>query len=40
MDGLISDVVGTSIKLYALMTPPAVLSAFISHMRGHSKREK
>lgn len=33
-------VFGLAIKLYALMTPPAVLSAFISHMRGHSKREK
>ena len=32
--------VGLAIKLYALMTPPAVLSAFISHMRGHTKREK
>ena len=30
MEGIVSEVVGTSIKLYALMTPPAVLSAFIS----------
>lgn len=36
----VGQTVGLSIKLYALMTPPAVLSAFISYMRGHSKREK
>ncbi len=36
----VGKIVGLAIKLYALMTPPAVLSAFISHMRGHSKREK
>lgn len=36
----VGQTVGLSIKLYALMTPPAVLTAFISFMRGHSKREK
>ena len=40
MDGLISDVVGTSIKLYALMTPPAVLSAFLGHTRDYEARKK
>ena len=40
MDGLISDVVGTSIKLYALMTPPAVLSAFLGHTRDYAARKK
>ena len=40
MDGLISDVVGTSIKLYALMTPPAVLSAFLGHTRDYDPRKK
>lgn len=40
MDGLISDVVGTSIKLYALMTPPAVLSAFLGHTRDYDARKK
>ena len=40
MDGLISEVVGTSIKLYALMTPPAVLSAFLGHTREYDARKK
>ena len=40
MDGLIGDVVGTSIKLYALMTPPAVLSAFLGHTRDYDPRKK
>ena len=40
MDGLISDVVGTSIKLYALMTPPAVLSAFLGHTRDYDAHKK
>lgn len=40
MDGLISEVIGTSIKLYALMTPPAVLSAFLGHTRDYDARKK
>lgn len=40
MEGLIGDMVGTSIKLYALMTPPAVLSAFLGHTRGYDARKK
>lgn len=39
-NGLISDVVSTSIKIYALMTPPAVLSAFISGTKEYSKEQK
>ena len=35
-----TEVVGTSIKIYALMTPPAVLSAFISGTKGFDKRQK
>lgn len=39
-NGLVSDVVSTSIKIYALMTPPAVLSAFISGTKEYSKEQK
>jgi len=35
-----TEVVGTSIKIYALMTPPAVLSAFISGTKGFDKKHK
>lgn len=35
-----TEVVGTSIKIYALMTPPAVLSAFISGTKGFDRRHK
>lgn len=35
-----TEVVGTSIKIYALMTPPAVLSAFISGTKGFDKKRK
>lgn len=31
---------GDSVKLYALMTPPAVLSAFLGHTKKLSSREK
>ena len=34
------DVLGHSIKLYALMTPPAVLSAFLGHTRNYDKQHK
>lgn len=40
MDGIISEVVGDSIKLYALMTPPAVLSAFLSHTKTYDAAKK
>ena len=40
MEGIVSEVVGTSIKLYALMTPPAVLSAFISGTKEYGKKQK
>ena len=40
MDGPVSEVVGTSIKLYALMTPPAVLSAFISATKEYDRKQK
>ena len=40
MEGIVSEVVGTSIKLYALMTPPAVLSAFISGTKEYGKKRK
>ncbi|MGE9985990.1 MarC family protein [Desulfovibrio sp. SGI.169] len=40
MEGSVSDLLGTSIKLYALMTPPAVLSAFISGTKEYDKRQK
>lgn len=36
----IGDIFGESIKLYALMTPPAVLSAFISRSRKLDARQK
>ncbi len=32
----VAYVCSLAVKLYALMTPPAVLSAFISHTRGKS----
>lgn len=31
---------GDSIKLYALMTPPAVLSAFLGHTKTYTRRQK
>lgn len=37
---IISDIIGDSIKLYALMTPPAVLSAFLGYTRNYKKKEK
>ena len=36
----ISVIIGDSIKLYALMTPPAVLSAFLGHTKKYGAREK
>lgn len=41
MDGLsVGEIAGTSIKLYALMTPPAVLSAFIGGTMSLDVRAK
>lgn len=37
---IISDILGNSIKLYALMTPPAVLSAFLGYTRHCDTRQK
>ena len=37
---IISEVVSTTIKIYAMMTPPAVLSAFISGTKDYDKRRK
>lgn len=39
-ENIISEILGNSIKLYALMTPPAVLSAFLGHTRKTASREK
>lgn len=36
----ISSFFGLAIRLYALMTPPAVLSAFIAHTHGESRLER
>lgn len=35
-----ADILGDSIKLYALMTPPAVLSAFITHTKEETEARK
>lgn len=35
-----ASIVGDSVKLYALMTPPAILSAFITHTRKYDKARK
>lgn len=41
MENMAADtIVSMSIKLYALMTPPAVLSAFISGTGSHTREEK
>lgn len=39
-ENLVSDILGNSIKLYALMTPPAVLSAFLGYSKGWSAQKK
>ena len=39
-DMAVGNIVSMSIKLYALMTPPAVLSAFISGTRSYNREEK
>lgn len=40
MDGMIGDIIGNSIKLYALMTPPAVLSAFLGQAGHYDAKTK
>lgn len=40
MLGSLSDIAGDSIKLYALMTPPAVLSAFLGQTAHYDARKK
>lgn len=40
MENWLSDTLGTSIKLYALMTPPAVLSAFLGNTRTDPPAKK
>lgn len=37
---IIGNVLGSSIKLYALMTPPAVLSAFLGYTKNYRTGEK
>lgn len=36
----LAGITGDSVKLYALMTPPAVLSAFISNTKHYTTRQK
>lgn len=40
MESAASDLIGDSIKLYALMTPPAVLSAFLGYTKNYEARQK
>lgn len=40
MPGFLSDIAGDSIKLYALMTPPAVLSAFLGQTSHDDAKTK
>lgn len=37
---IISEIFGNSIKLYALMTPPAVLSAFLGNTKDYDNAQK
>lgn len=37
---IFGEILGNSIKLYALMTPPAVLSAFLGHTKNYSAKQK
>ena len=39
-DMAVGNIVSMSIKLYALMTPPAVLSAFISGTKDYDRKQK
>ena len=40
MDGVISELFSTTLRLFALMTPPAVLSAFLSGTKNYSAGQK
>lgn len=40
MEVMISRIFADSVKLYALMTPPAVLSAFLAYTRGYDRPHK
>ncbi len=40
VENLAGDILGNSIKLYALMTPPAVLSAFLGHTKHYTPAQK
>lgn len=40
MDNILGEILGDSIKLYALMTPPAVLSAFLGNTKDEDARTK
>lgn len=40
MDGIISEFFGIALRLFALMTPPAVLSAFLSGTRNYDSQRK
>lgn len=39
-ENILGEIFGNSIKLYALMTPPAVLSAFLGHTKKDDSRKK
>lgn len=40
MDSVFSEFFGTALKLFALMTPPAVLSAFLSGTKSYPTARK
>lgn len=40
MLNILADIVGDSVKLYALMTPPAVLSAFLGYTKNYDAKRK
>lgn len=40
METIIEAIIGNSVKLFALMTPPAILSAFLGYTRVYTARQK
>ena len=40
MDGVVSEIFSTTLRLFALMTPPAVLSAFLSGTKNYTAKQK
>ena len=40
MDGVMSELFSTTLRLFALMTPPAVLSAFLSGTKNYTAKQK